>query len=133
MKKLIVTTITALMTTAITASAGAPVKADVPFEFHFGKQVLPAGHYQFMAGPTMNTIRVVGSARGKNTGITMIRWAAASVHPPMLKFLVVGDQRVLAEISNGASRTAISTSSWTRKLAKGEAPRYALIPLYSAD
>ena len=75
------------------------VTVDVPFEFHIGKAVMPAGSYSFKPGSATGVIQVVRESNGNSVNATVLtRIAAWPDHATHVIFDKAGDQYYLAEL-----------------------------------
>ncbi|HET8546973.1 MAG TPA: hypothetical protein VFL57_03175 [Bryobacteraceae bacterium] len=102
-------TATALLTAAAAVPAFAQsipaVRAKIPFEFHVGKAVLPAGEYDIMDGLNRETIHI-RSTDGKHSAIVITySQDAPAMRPaePSLTFRRVGGEAYLASVTRPAS------------------------------
>jgi hypothetical protein len=91
----------ALATAPAFAQTNVAVRANVPFDFHVGKAVLPAGEYDFMDGINRETMRI-RSTDGKHSAI-VITYSQDAPAPrptePSIAFRHIGSETYLASVS----------------------------------
>jgi hypothetical protein len=95
------------------AQTTAGVRANIPFEFHVGKAVLPAGEYDFMDGLNRETLRI-RSTDGKHSAL-VITYSQDAPAPrptePSVAFRHVGSERYLASVSRPANAREVRSPS----------------------
>ena len=112
MKKLF--TATSLLAALAAAPAFAQttvVRANVPFEFHAGGAVLPAGEYEFTDGLNRETIRI-RSTDGKHTAFVIAQarnTATTRAIEPVIAFRNVDGKAYLATVSRPAATQTVHT------------------------
>jgi hypothetical protein len=95
----------ALATAPAFAQTTPAVRANIPFEFHVGKAVLPAGEYDFMDGLNRETLRI-RSTDGKHSAL-VITYSQDAPAPrptePSIAFRHVGNEAYLASVTRPAN------------------------------
>ena len=83
----------------VSQTPSATVVADISFEFHAGKEVLPAGTYEFKPDAHGDVVSVM-NVKAKNTILTPVltRISQRPGNEAMVVFDKVGDQCYLSEL-----------------------------------
>jgi hypothetical protein len=80
------------------------LKADIPFEFHVGSKLMPAGAYTVSASPSQDYLRVDSDSSNSTAYITAIRKQSGEVSGvSTITFHRYGDHYFLANIQTGWS------------------------------
>ncbi len=101
---LMTATLFVLMAAAPAHAQTNAVRANVPFEFHAGNQMLPAGLYQITLDPMTKrvTVRAIESGAGAYLAANQSS-ARAGAAEAALAFNKYGDTYFLREVKNGGS------------------------------
>jgi hypothetical protein len=126
-----------LATCAFAAAANAQTiaaKFTLPFEVHWGKNVLPAGEYTISLDSLAN-VALVRSAMGKTVGFTPIPIAAKSDKGATALFVMVrGNERIVRSLNLPARGVSLiyppTTSAEREMLAKADQVR--AVPVITA-
>jgi hypothetical protein len=107
-----------------------PLVATIPFDFHVGRSVLPAGRYEVKQGPTQ--VIVLKKSNGSASAVLMAPGRSrpdSQRESGFLRFERYGDQYLLTEIfepgltSGLAIRAPKAWKEMKESMAAGEAPR----------
>jgi hypothetical protein len=126
-----------LATCAFAAAANAQtlaVKFTLPFEVHWGKNVLPAGKYSISMDSSAN-VALIRSANGKTVGFTPIPITATSHSGNTALFVMVrGNERLVRSLNlpaRGISLIYPPTTSAQREML-AEADQVKPVPVITA-
>jgi hypothetical protein len=92
----------ALFATTFVHAADTLVKGNIPFEFHAGSKVLPAGQYEFTSDDSRRTVTLHGAPAGSSAVVLVLTRLAAGIHTTPadshIVFDKVGETYTLSEI-----------------------------------
>jgi len=99
-----------------------PVRANIPFAFYAGEQLLPAGEYEFQMAPALgrSSNLLVRAQHGKKMFFVPISIgdSGRNGHPDYLvTFARYGDDYFLSRVQNGVLEIQLSRSASHEKLA----------------
>ena len=98
---LMTATLIALMTVAPATAQPNAVRANVPFEFHAGNQMLPAGQYQITLDPVSKQVTVRAIEGGAGAFLAACQSSARDgATETSLAFNKYGDTYFLREVRN---------------------------------